>query len=136
MPLFSTWSWWNWRIFDICLGFPHPERRAESYCSVFKGNLWIVSLLHLKIPSISGVHSSVLPGSVQQTKHVGLKGLHHVWLDVSQKPQAECVCAAHTVCTYISVWEMPGSTHHWQMLVLNENYCADRSLAALITCEQ
>lgn len=33
MPLFSTWSWWNWRIFDICLGFPHPERRAESYCS-------------------------------------------------------------------------------------------------------
>lgn len=72
-----------------------------------------------------------------KTKGVGLEGLHlvAVWLDVSQKPQAECVCAAHTVCAHTSVWEMPGSTHRWQMLMFNENYCADRSLAASVTCE-
>lgn len=72
------------------------------------------------------------------TKDVDLKRLHWVavWLDASQKPQAECVCALHPVCTHTFVWEMPGSTHHWQMLTFNESYCADRSLAASIACER
>lgn len=140
----------NLRIFYRCLEFPYP---AESYWAAFKGNKWIIRLLHLKIPAISDTHCSVLPGqrdcacAVQkihqcsinpvQTKYIGLKGLRCIaaWFDTSQKPQAVCMCATHTVCTYTFVWEMPGSTHRWQMLMFNENYCADRSLASSITCE-
>lgn len=68
-----------------------------------------------------------------QIKDVGVKSLHGVavQLDASQKPQRESVCAAHT-----SAWEVPGSTHHWQTPGFNENYCADRSLAASITWER